>query len=332
MTLSLRQLQLAPAHETVDLDLPDASTTVLLGRNKAGKTPLLRLLAGLECDATAAITLHDQPLPPLASGERGVGFVFQAFVNYPHWSVAENIASPLVAKRIKATERKHRVERIAQTLGLTYHLDKRPDELSGGQQQRLAIGRALAADPKILLLDEPFVNLDLRLREQLTLEIGALLQEREATLVFATTEVADAFAIADHLVLLANNNVLQSGAPIALYRQPRSLAAADLMSEPGVNWQAQGEHNLTLVRPEHLHLEPPPDTAHTAFRLNIDAIETTGAHTLLQGYLHEAQDNNRWVAKLPGVIEIAQDTIELFADVRDLMSLPRQGATEQASA
>ncbi|MEM7218044.1 MAG: ABC transporter ATP-binding protein [Pseudomonadota bacterium] len=332
MTLSLKQLRLAAGRQPVDIDLPSASTTVLLGRNRAGKTPLLRLLAGLECTASAAISLREERLPELNSGARGVGFVFQAFVNYPHWSVAQNIASPLVAAGINSAERSQRVERIAATLGIAEHLDKKPDELSGGQQQRLAIGRALAADPKILLLDEPFVNLDLRLREQLTLEIGALLRERDATLVFATTEVADAFAIADHLVLLADNAVLQSGPPLALYRQPASLAAADLMSEPGVNWRADADDSATVVRPEHLHLAP-PSGAHSAFGLHIDAVETTGAHTLVQGTLRGVGDNsNRWVAKLPGVVEITGDAIELFADARDLLRLPLEGASAPAVA
>ena len=218
--LQLNDLRLAPGSEPANLSFAPGEIGVVLGRNNSGKTNLLRAVAGLESRSRGEILLDGEPLEPLSTGERPVGYVFQAFVNYPHWTVRENIESPMrsgrsAVKRRKRAERRKEVARIAQTLQLTDLLDRTPAELSGGQQQRLAIGRALASNARVLLLDEPFVNLDFRLRERLTLELAELLRSTGTTALFASSDCRDAFALADSLVLVADQEVLQNGQPLS---------------------------------------------------------------------------------------------------------------------
>ncbi len=324
----------------------------MLGRNNSGKTNLLRLIAGLDTRAEGDVLLDGQHLKPLGTGDRPVGYVFQAFVNYPHWSVRKNIESPMRARtpRSSRAQRETRVMRIAQALQLADLLDRTPAELSGGQQQRLAIGRALASEARVLLLDEPFVNLDFRLRERLTQELGELLRIAGTTVIFASSDCRDAFALADSLVLLADQKVLQSGSPLDLYRQPASLEAAHLLSEPGVNWllkDATTPAVVQIVRPEHMKLgladlgELELNACAQRFQLQVDAVETSGSHTFVQGELinyGSSQVSPRWVARLDGLPDLkpyllplpeASDsesaTLEFFVDPRNLLEVDSSG-------
>ena len=140
---------------------------VVLGANQAGKTDLCRLIAGLHTRARGEIRLDRMDLGGLKPQRRPVSMVYQAFVNYPNLTVAENIASPMRARRMTATARRGRVNELAAMLQISELLQRLPHELSGGQQQRLAIARALAKEARVLLLDEPLVNLDFKLREAL---------------------------------------------------------------------------------------------------------------------------------------------------------------------
>lgn len=317
---------------------------MLLGRNNSGKTNFLRLIAGLASAARGDVTLDGESLNAVPTGARPVGFVFQAFVNYPHWTVRQNIESPLRARKLKRTERDNRVARIAETLQLEDLLARKPGELSGGQQQRLAIGRALASDARVLLLDEPFVNLDFRLRERLTQQLGELLRSTGTTVVFASSDCRDAFALGDTVVLLADQQVLQSGQPLSVYRDPVSLAAADLMSEPAANWHSNGS-GLEVIRPEHMLLAGsdlagfPGDPLR--YSLKVEAIETNGSHTFVQGALVQgglsspsaASVAPRWVARLNGMLDLQQhiaadQTLTLFVDPRNRLELP---APEEAT-
>ena len=305
---------------------------VVLGRNNSGKTNLLRLIAGLPTHAKGDITVEGQSLRDVPTGQRPVGLVFQAFVNYPHWSARRNIESPLVAKGISRTERRLRVARIAQTLQIEELLDRLPAELSGGQQQRLAIGRALASDARVLLLDEPFVNLDFRLRERLTTELGELLRSTGTTVLFTSSDCRDAFALGDTVVLLEQQQVLQSGRPLSVYRDPVNLRAADLFSEPGVNWLGKGV-SLEVVRPEHLFVDrnaiAPESGEPLRYVVRVNAVETNGSHTFVQGELRlpvAVKSSPVWVARLTGMPDlsnlIGEDCLlEFFVDSRNRLEL-----------
>ena len=224
--LSVKNVRLS--HEATrgfDHGFAAGELTVVLGGNQSGKTNLCRLLAGLPTQASGEVWCQERDWTPLSPQKRSVAVVFQAFVNYPNWTVAQNIASPLIAQQLDAPERKRIVASLAQTLGITELLQRLPSELSGGQQQRLAIARALAQRADVLVLDEPLVNLDYKLREALVLELKTLLAETGATVIYTSTDPRDAFALGDRVLLLHEQSMLQSGTPLDLYRSPKCLAA-----------------------------------------------------------------------------------------------------------
>ena len=316
----------------VRLQFAAGQIAVVLGRNNSGKTNLLRLVAGLSTRAKGDITVDGQSLRDVPTGQRPVGFVFQAFVNYPHWSARRNIESPLLAKGVGRAERRLQVARIAQTLQIEELLDRLPAELSGGQQQRLAIGRALASEARVLLLDEPFVNLDFRLRERLTAELGELLRSTGTTVLFTSSDCRDAFALGDTVVLLDEQQVLQSGSPLSVYRDPVNLRSADLFSEPGVNWLDSGA-SFEVVRPEHMLLErgalERASGEPLRYVIQVNAVETNGSHTFVQGELRSplaANSSAVWVARLTGMPDLtpyirSDGSLEFFVDARNRLEL-----------
>ncbi len=335
----------------MQLEFTPGEIGVVLGRNNSGKTNLLRLIAGLSTRAQGEVILDGKPLQKLGGGRRPVAYVFQEFVNYPHWSVKQNIESPLRsgARRFSRSERENRVAEIAETLQLHELLNRRPTELSGGQQQRLAIGRALATDARILLLDEPFVNLDFRLRERLTEELGELLKNSETLVLFASSDCRDAFALGGSLSLLADQNVLQSGSPLEVYREPVSVEAAHLMSEPSVNVLpgAADAETVQLVRPEHMKLstEELGDGAADALRyqLRVEAVETSGSHTFVQGLLISSEESEpRWIARLAGMPNLSakgamstasgDELVDFFVDPRNRLEVARGSLAATALA
>ncbi|MEC8437742.1 MAG: ABC transporter ATP-binding protein [Pseudomonadota bacterium] len=314
--LSIKNVRLfQEAIHGFDHDFAAGELTVVLGGNQSGKTNLCRLLAGLPTNASGEVWYQEQDWTSLRPQKRSVALVFQAFVNYPNWTVAQNIASPLIAKQLDATERKRIVARLAQTLGISQVLQRLPSELSGGQQQRVAIARALAQQADVLVLDEPLVNLDYKLREALVLELKTLLAETGATVIYTSTDPRDAFALGDQVLLLHEQSVLQSGTPLGLYRSPKCLAAARLMSDPGVNLlpgpNFNGGEQCSVIRPEHVLLpgEAVQDCADTiSFHMRVDSIERSGDETFLHGRVSkdgELQDEQHWVVRRPGMHSVS---------------------------
>ena len=177
-----------------------------------------------------------------------MGLVYQAFVNYPNWNVFRNIASPLLARGTERAAVEQKVVELATRLQIEALLERQPHELSGGQQQRVAIARALAQGGRVLVMDEPPVNLDYKLREELESQLRELLLDEDPVVIYTTSDPRDAFILADEVVLLDERDKIQSGTPLEVYREPVSVRAADLMSNPGLNRLATGE----AVRPEHL--------------------------------------------------------------------------------
>lgn len=314
--LAVSELRLGSGSGDGRFNLTEGEICVLLGRNHSGKTNLLRLIAGLPSDASGLVKIQDKEVNAEHQRDRDVAFVFQAFVNYPHWTVRQNLESPLRAQRLVAGVRRERVQQVAQTLQIDDLLERLPTELSGGQQQRVALGRALCKQASIVLLDEPFVNLDFRLRERLTRELGQLLRDSKTSAVFSSSDSRDAFALADKVALLAAGKLIQFGEPAELYRRPNSLQAADLMSEPGVNYTTTAS-GLLVVRPEHLSLTRMPDAQ--AFSIQVEAVETNGSHSFVQGALL-AESARRWVAKLVGVPNISVGgELQLYAKQNNIL-------------
>jgi len=207
----------------------------LLGDTLSGKTSLLRVMAGLTRPSNGKVRFDGADVTGVAVQRRHVAMVYQQFINYPNLSVWENIASPLRVVGLKTEEIKRRVSSIAELLKLTPYLDRQPSQLSGGQQQRTAIARALVKECKLVLLDEPFANLDYKLRESLRDELPRLLADRGAIVVYATTEPAEALQLGGFVATLFEGRVTQFGRSSSLYRFPRDLQTAQILSDPPIN-------------------------------------------------------------------------------------------------
>jgi glycerol transport system ATP-binding protein len=219
----------------IDLALEPGRLNVLLGPTGSGKTTLLRLMAGLDRPTQGRVFVGDRAVTGVPVRRRNVAMVYQQFINYPSLSVYENIASPLRIARWKDADIRARVTSLAETLRLSPFLDRLPAQLSGGQQQRTALARALAKDAELLLLDEPLVNLDYKLREELREELTQLFSQRRTTVVYATTEPQEALQLGGHTAVLAEGRVLQFGPMAHVFRRPATLAVARVFSDPPLN-------------------------------------------------------------------------------------------------
>lgn len=220
----------------VDLELAPGSRNVLLGRTLAGKTTLLRIMAGLDRPTNGRILVDGRDVTGMAVRKRSVAMVYQQFVNYPSLTVYNNIASPLKLSGLDKSEIDRRVRETAEMLSITEFLDRLPAELSGGQQQRTAIARALVKDAQLLLLDEPLVNLDYKLREKLREELQEIFKQREAIVVYTTTEPAEALMLGGNIVVIDEGRILQTGSTPHVYHNPETLRVAEVFSDPPINY------------------------------------------------------------------------------------------------
>lgn len=239
MTLELKSIGKSVGAEVhihpTDLTLEAGSFNILLGTTLAGKTTLMQLMAGIERPTSGEVWFGGQNVTGVAVQKRNVSMVYQQFINYPNYSVFENIASPLRVARLPAAEIKKRVGDMAELLKLSAMLDRRPSELSGGQQQRTALARALVKDSDLVLLDEPLANLDFKLREELRDELPRLFSDRNCIVVYATTEPTEALLFGGNTATLMEGRVTQFGPTGDLYRQPNDLVSARVFSDPPMN-------------------------------------------------------------------------------------------------
>ncbi|MFY9314738.1 MAG: ABC transporter ATP-binding protein [Burkholderiales bacterium] len=267
-------------HET-DLELQPGGFNVLLGTTLAGKTTLLQLMAGLVAPSAGQVWFGGRDVTGVPVQQRRVAMVFQQFINYPNLSVFENIASPLRVARVGEAELRRRVEDMANLLQIAPFLARRPAELSGGQQQRTALARALVKDADLVLLDEPLANLDYKLREAMRDELPKLFSGRDATVVYATSEPAEALLLGGYTATVHEGRVTQYGPTGAVYRRPADLTTARAFSDPPINtaevrklgnrialtqdigWEAQGAMRslpdgsyILGLRPHHIRPAP----------------------------------------------------------------------------
>ena len=219
----------------VSLDIPTGETLVLFGPSGAGKTVLLRLIAGVIDPDGGRIAVNGTDMEGVVPEERGIGMAFQNFALFPHMDAHANIASPLTARRETRSGIEARVKEVATLLKIDHVLGHRPMELSNGQKQRTALGRALAAEPSILLLDDPLRNVDAKLRFEMRLELPRLLNARNATVIFVTQDYKEAMAFGDRIAVMGDRGIVQIGTPEEIYLCPGSTRIARLFGDPTIN-------------------------------------------------------------------------------------------------
>lgn len=218
-----------------DLTLAPGSFTTVIGAVRAGKTSLLRVLAGLTRLTGGRLFVDGEDVTGLNVRKRSVGMVYQEFVNYPHKTVFDNIAAPLGNARKKAGFVKKRVGEVAELVGIFELLQRFPHELSGGQQQRLSIARTIANKRRLVLLDEPLVNLDYKLRERLRCECRQIFADSGSIAVYASSEPREALILDGDVVVLSEGRVLQHGRASDTYRRPLSTTVARQISDPPIS-------------------------------------------------------------------------------------------------
>ncbi len=220
----------------VSLDFETGQRYVLLGRTQAGKTSLLRIMAGLDRPTKGKVLADGKDVTGVSVRRRSVAMVYQQFINYPSQTIFDNIASPLRIAKMPKAEIEKRVMDTARMLHLEPLLDRLPAELSGGQQQRTAIARALVKEAQLLLLDEPLVNLDYKLREELRDELQQIFGQRDSVVVYTTTEPTEALMLGGNIIVMHEGRVLQTGPTADVYHNPATTKVAEVFSDPPINF------------------------------------------------------------------------------------------------
>ena len=224
------------AVDTGELTILDGKLTGLLGPSGCGKSTLLYLISGLQQPTSGRIYFGDRDVTDLPPEKREIGLVFQNYALYPHMTVAQNIAFPLVNRKIKKAEIQERTEKMAKLVQIEDLLKRKPSQLSGGQQQRVAIARALVKQPEILLLDEPLSNLDARLRLEMREEIRRIQVETGVTTVFVTHDQEEAMSITDEIILMKKGVVQQQCDPQRMYLDPANQFVASFLGSPPIDY------------------------------------------------------------------------------------------------
>jgi putative spermidine/putrescine transport system ATP-binding protein len=249
------------AVDGVDLDVGDGEFFAMLGPSGSGKTTVLRLIAGFEQPTAGRILLSGQDVSRLVPFPRDVNTVFQDYALFPHMSVAENIGYGLRVKGVGRAERRRRSDEALATVRLSGYGSRRPSQLSGGQRQRVALARALVNRPKVLLLDEPLGALDLRLREEMQIELKAIQREVGITFLFVTHDQGEALTMSDRIAVFNHGRVEQVGSPAEIYEHPSTEFVASFVGSSNLLTGAVaravlGVDGTYLVRPEKIRVGP----------------------------------------------------------------------------
>ena len=294
----------------IDLEVESQEFVVLVGPSGCGKSTTLRMVAGLEEISGGSLTIGGKLVNHVAPKDRDVAMVFQNYALYPHLNVAENMAFGLRIRKESKENIEKQVSEVAEILGLTEYLERRPADLSGGQRQRVAMGRAIVRHPKVFLFDEPLSNLDAKLRTQMRAEIKRLHKRLGVTSIYVTHDQVEAMTLADRIVVMANGRIEQIGTPMDLFNYPKNIFVASFMGSPPMNqidaeievvdgklFGVFGSHRLALkdskelgvhcqghkvvlgIRPEHILTEATADTS--SIPVELDLIETLGSEALL---------------------------------------------------
>ena len=219
----------------INLDVQDGEFVVFVGPSGCGKSTTLRLIAGLEEVTSGTIEIDSTVVNNLEPKHRNIAMVFQNYAIYPHMTVRKNIGFGLRSSSATKAEKEQRINEVADLLGMTELLGRKPDQLSGGQRQRVAIGRAMVRDPAVFLFDEPLSNLDAQLRTQMRLEIKKLHQRVGSTIIFVTHDQVEAMTMADRIVIMKDGHIQQVGTPSEVYHTPANTFVAEFIGAPAMN-------------------------------------------------------------------------------------------------
>jgi len=230
-----RRFNNVTAIEDITFEVPDGQFWVVVGPSGCGKSTVLRTIAGLEAATEGNLYIGDVLVNNIPARARDVAMVFQNYALYPHMTVAENIGFGLQMRKVEAKIISERVRTVAQSLSLEHLLDRKPKQLSGGQQQRVALGRAIARQPQVFLLDEPLSNLDAQLRDDTRVELKQLHQKLGITTIYVTHDQTEAMTLGDRIVVLNRGKIQQIGAPQSIYSQPANRMVATFLGNPPMN-------------------------------------------------------------------------------------------------
>jgi sulfate transport system ATP-binding protein len=280
------------ALKDVSLDVPAGSLTALLGPSGSGKSTLLRVIAGLEQPDTGTVVIEDEDVTGVAPQQRNIGFVFQHYAAFKHMTVRDNVAFGLTIRRRPRKEIDARVDELLRVVGLEGYQRRYPAQLSGGQRQRMALARALAVEPRVLLLDEPFGALDANVRAELRAWLRRLHEQVHVTTVLVTHDQEEAMEVADRIVVLNHGRVEQAGAPRDLYERPANAFVMGFLGPVA----RVGED---LVRPHDLLVSAEPAlgareaqvvrVVHLGFEVRLELELGEGGNVLVQLTRHEAE-------------------------------------------
>jgi sulfate transport system ATP-binding protein len=274
------------ALDDVSVEVPDGSLVALLGPSGSGKSTLLRIIAGLERPDSGSVIIHGSDVTPVPPQKRGIGFVFQHYAAFKHMTVRDNVAFGLRVRRRPRADVRAKVSELLALVGLEGLADRYPAQLSGGQRQRMALARALAVEPRVLLLDEPFGALDAKVRAELRAWLRRLHDEVHVTTVLVTHDQEEAMEVADTLAVMEAGRIVQTGAPRELYERP---ASAFVMGFLGPVARLDGH----LVRPHDLVLRAAPDderdveamverVVHLGFEVRVELVLPSGDQVAAQ--------------------------------------------------
>ena len=274
------------AVDGVDLDIVEGEFFCLLGPSGSGKTTLLRMIAGFEIPTAGTIALQGVDVTRLAPFDRDVNTVFQDYALFPHMTVAQNVEYGLKVKRVPRAERALRVAEALETVQLAGYGARKPSQLSGGQRQRIALARALINRPKVLLLDEPLGALDLKLRQQMQVELKTIQAQVGITFIFVTHDQEEALTMSDRIAVFNTGRIEQIGTPAEIYERPASAFVARFVGTSNVvegdaAAALMGETGVFAIRPERIRLlasvGPPSDDEIAAAGI-VQSVEYLGPH------------------------------------------------------
>ncbi len=311
-----RRFNNVTAIEDITFEIPDGEFWVLVGPSGCGKSTILRTIAGLESATSGKLFIGDRLVNNIPARQRDVAMVFQNYALYPHMTVAQNIAFGLQMRQVDSKIIQERVMNVARSLMIENLLDRKPKQLSGGQQQRVALGRAIAREPQVFLLDEPLSNLDAQLRDDTRAELKQLHQQLGITTIYVTHDQVEAMTLADKIVVLNRGRIQQIGDPQSIYASPANQMVATFLGSPPMNILPVIYQNLSFdvsgqlfpiptfvkeklklrqgqslnlgIRPEHLKINTDSQlrTENSAIlQVEVKVVEPLGRETLIRAGL-----------------------------------------------